>query len=365
MKSMMVKVLLGVAAGAVILSVATPPAEAQCPTGPRIFASIGGGAGTNKMRFDPGNSFGQLGSEEGRFWVCTNSNDGNNFVAGDATRRMNTDDLALPYCPTQEPSQSGGGWWQVSQTTLRGIEGVISGTGCIANTCPDTDLCIVVEDYEAAPPGVDAGAYFIGWRTDFTPGPIRQWDLSKFCAPQDSGVNCNVPMERFPVPKVTSATKSGPDRAITTDSDADPSINVYVYTPNAGPASGVIQTYDLMLHTGSSDPGRDRNATGCAPPNPGGQCWTLLAQIPYADAALAGAPVSVPCDNITDDAWIAFGLSFVGGAPGGPVPSTLVGQAIAIECDPNIADPHPKPKSGIRLDDRPGTRTPERSRGGR
>jgi hypothetical protein len=270
-------------------------------------------------------------------------------------------------CATQGDGQAGGGWWQVAQTTLRGIDGLISGTGCRASTCPLGDMCLVVEDWETAgPPGVGDGAYFIGFRTNETPGNFRYWDLAKQCGPQDTTAQCEVPFEQFPIPFITSATKVGTDRAVTYDSNADPSINVYVHTPNAGPASGLIQSYDLMIHNGPGDPGRNRNAA--CPGEPNGKCWNPLQSLPYADAALSGIGLNIPCDNEVDDAFVAFGITFVGGPPGGPVPSQLVGQAIQVECDPNIADPKVKPRPSIRTDERPGAgsgRTPDRSRGGR
>jgi hypothetical protein len=358
MKSM-VKIVLGVIAGALVLGVSAPPAEAQCGTGARNFATQGGGGTTPKFRFSPAGTHGVLGTEFGRFWSCINSNEGNNFIPGDPERKMNP-----TGCPSTGNGQGGGGWWQVSQTTLRAIDGQLAGLGCTASSCPDTDLCLVVEDWATGgPPGVGQGAFFIGHRSNFTAGAIRQWDLARHCGASDSGLQCTANLTEFPVPKITSATKAGVDRAIITDSDKDPAVNVYVYTPNVGPASAVIASYDLMVHTGTSDPGRNRNATTC-PSNPGGRCWNMLAQIPYNNAAVVGAPINVPCDNIPEDAFIAFGLSFIGGNPGGPVPSQLVGRAIQVECGGDIADPDPRPKKGVRLDERPG-RTTERPRGGR
>jgi len=344
MKPMM-KVLLGVVAGALVLAVAAPPAEAQCGAGARAFASIGGAGTENKFRLDPGQSNGVLGQEFGRFWQCSNSLEGNNFTPGDPAKRMGTG------CPTQGVTQAGGGWWQVAQTTQRGVSGFIAATGCLASTCPNDDLCLVVEDWAlGGPPGVGAGAYFVGFRTLITPATARWWDYSRQCGAVGTGAQCEAPMQRFPVPKITSATKAGLDRQLVTDSDTDPAINVYVHTPNVGPASAVIQSYDLMMHVGTGDPGRDRNSGA----------WSLLAQIPYNNAAASNQPVMVPCAGL-EDAYLAFGLTFVGGSPGGPVPSQLVGAAIQVECGGDIADPQPKPKKGVRLDERPGRPTAPRS----
>lgn len=358
MKSM-VKILLGAVAGAMILAVAAPIAEAQC-VGTSNFASIGGSASTNKMSILPGGAH-NSGAEFGRLWVCDNSNEGNNFVGGDPARPMDP-----AGCPSTGNGQTGGGWWQVTNTSQRGVDGFADGPGCGLSSCPinsldDWNLCLVVEDWGASgPPGVGDTAHFVGWRTNVTPASARPFDLAHFCGAQDSGAACTAAFEEFPVPRVTSATKSGLDRDIETGSDTDPAINVYVQTPAAGPASGLIDGYDLMIHTGAGDPGRDRNAD-CG----GSPCWSLLGSLPYGDAALPSVPITVPCPGL-DDAFIAFGMTFAGGPPGGPVPSQMVGRAIQIECGGNIADPIPTPKKGIRLDDRPGSgRTPSRTRGGR
>jgi hypothetical protein len=353
MKSM-VKVLLGVVAGTLVLAVAAPPAEAQCGTGAREFGSHLGGAADNDFRFDPAGTHGVLGTEFGRFWSCVNSNDGNNFGPG-AHRPMGTG------CPSRGVTQANGGWWQVSQTTLRGISGLISGTGCVASTCPTDDLCVVVEDWEGGtgggPPGVGKGAYFIGFRSNITTAAQRYWDLSRQCGPSGGNVNCQAPLQKFPVPKITSATTVGADRSVTAGSDIDPAVNVYVYTPDLAAASLLIDSYDLMMHTGTSDPGRDRNALCGLDP-----CWTPLATIPYNNAAAAPQQVTVPCNSVPEDAFLALGLSFEGGSPGGPVPSLMVGAAIQVECGGDIADPDPRPKKGARVDERPGRPT-ERPRG--
>jgi hypothetical protein len=360
----MTKVLLGAVAVAVVLAVSAPVAEAQCATGARNIASIGGAAAQNKLRINPAGSSQVLGTEYGRMWQCNDSSSGNNFdPASGAAKTMAL--AGTGHCATQGDGQAGGGWWQVAQTTLRGVDGLISGTGCVLTTCPVGDMCLVVENYDTAgPPGVNGDAYFIGWRTEQTPPNFRYWDLSKFCGAQDTQVQCEVPFTPFPIPFVTSAATVGTDRALTTDSNTDPSINVYVHTPNAGPASALIESYDLMIHIGPSDPGRDRNAS--CPGEPNGKCWNPLATISYADAAVNEFPVNVPCGGEIDDAYIAFGLTFEGGPPGGPVPSQMVGRAIAIECGGNIADPKQKPGTNMRLDERPtGDRAPARSRSGR
>lgn len=295
--------------GAVMIIVALD-AKGQCPTGVRAMASIGGGGPTTKMRVAPKGSFGAFGSELGRFWECSDSRFGNNFAPGDPDRKMD------PFrCPSS-------GWWHVTQTTKRGIAAYISSPSCMASSCPSGDLCALIEDWGGdGPPGALDSAFFIAWRTAYTPGSLRTWDLADFCDAAD----CTVPFREFPVPLVAS---SSPQGTFEVRSNRDPVSNVYVRTPEAGPASKLIHSLDLMVHLGSSDPGRDRNAR-CN----GSPCWNLAKQIAYADADLATTSVSLLCDPEEPlKTFVAFGLSFVGGA-GGPVPSQLVGQAVQITCD--------------------------------
>jgi hypothetical protein len=65
--------------------------------------------------------------------------------------------------------------------------------------------------------------------------------------------------------------------------------------------------------------------------------------------------VTVPCNSQLKDSFIALGVSFDGGV-GPDVPSALVGRAIQVECNPNIAVPEVKPRPGLT-----GTRTGRRS----
>ncbi len=352
------------AASGVIALLASSPAAAQCSTGVRGFATIGGGGTTAKVRVLPGTSrngvTSSVGSELGRFWRSDDSREGNNFLSGDPDFRMDP-----AKCPTQGNSQASGGWWQITQTNKRGINGFVSGTGCLANSCPAVgvlgDITVVVEDYgPSGPPGVNDTAHFIGFRVDETPGGIRWWDLARVAPPET-----DLLFIEFPVTTVTSSFKQGTDRVVTMNF-ANVAFHVHGQS-SAGPlpSTSIVASYDLMVHTGDTDPGRLRYQTGCAAPNPGGRCWTLVDQIPFTGSSPQGVTAVIPCESVTKDSFIALGISFRGGA-GPNVPSSLVGRAVQIECDPNLAEP-PKPRPAIRLDDRaaPAGRTPARSRGGR
>jgi hypothetical protein len=367
MKSML-KVLVMALATVVVVTAVAPVAEAQCS--PRVFASIGGGGTTPKMQINPAGASASLATAQGRIWQCADSTLSNNFdVASGAAKTMKAGNCGQSgpgdiCCATRDLAQTGGGWWQVTATTLRGVNGFMGGAGCGFNgACVQGDMCIALEDYDSAgPPGVGGTAYLIGWRQIETPGGSRYWDLANFCGPAGSGTTCQVPFVEFPVPKVLSSSKDGGgNRDLTMDSSIDPDASVYIGVNGQGPANTLIASYDLMVHYGPGDPGRDRNAT-CGGP----ACWALAATIPYSNSATLGAAVDIACPNPSVDAWIAFGLTYHGGGGAKDVPSTRVGRAIQIECDPNIADP-PKPRPTIRIDERPtsGGKTPERSRGGR
>jgi hypothetical protein len=148
-----VKILMGLAVAAAVVATSIPVAEAQCGTGSRLFSTISGGGTTSKGRFNPTGTWGaaNLGSEIGRIWEPTNSNNGNNWCVNnsatcDATR------LPVPAgtgCPSNDSTAP---WWRANQTTNRAIEGNIATGDCILNTCPDNDLVFLVEDYGASAP---------------------------------------------------------------------------------------------------------------------------------------------------------------------------------------------------------------------
>jgi hypothetical protein len=332
--------LFGLAVGLL----ASPSAEAQCATGPRHFGSFAG-MGLPKLRIDPQSSW-DSGAEIGRFWQSANSSLANNWCI-DAGLTCHPDMLPLPNgCPSTGNGQSGGGWWQVTATTLRGFNGFVAGSGCEANLCPSGDFTVIVEDYgPTGPPGINDTAYFIAHRVDETTGGARWWDLSK--VGQDGGT---LLMLEYPRPTITASAANGNDRQLTMNY-ANISFHSHVGHESTNPIPisdlDVIESYDLLLHTGTSDPGRNRFATGCAPPNPGGRCWTLIHQRAFTGSGPENVQVTVPCNSQLKDSYIALGVTFDGGT-GPAVPSALVGRAIQVECSPNIAAPQLKPRPGIR-----------------
>jgi len=264
-----------------------PSTEAQCSAGIRAFSSIGGGTTEDKLRIDP-NGAENLGNETGRFWQSSDSSFGNNFDGG---------------CPSQGETQAGGGWWQISQTTLRGVDGLISGTGCFANTCPEGDLTVLVE--EQSPTGYDA--YFIAFRIDETPPALRRWDLSRTHPGPFPAV---VTLEPYPEPVVLGVNNL-PGNEIALEMEF-PDI-----APNVHSASWVVKSYDLYQFNGDEEPGRDPAS------------WTLIGQWPYQDSSiLVQQVIMLPVENY--DVYLALGLTFQGGS-GPDVAGTYVGSSVLID----------------------------------
>jgi hypothetical protein len=330
MKSL--KVLSFVAALALIAVVAAPVAEAQCAPA-RTFASAVNGAtkvGFGQVVVNPAGVT-PLGDEIGRFWQANNSTLGNNFGG---------------TCPSAV-------WWLnsggappagVPANSLY-LNGLIGGTGCAANTCPDfvsIPLTVVVEDWGAPAPGINADAYFVAWQVSPTPNLLRTWNFAR-TASTPGAVATTYPFVRFPHANVTSSNRNGFDVEVTL-SYADVAPNFHGATGGntaagdigtALPATSTIVSYDLMYHVGLSDPGRSRSL------------WTPLATVDYPGAGVPAVFQNVDCPDQVTDAFIAVGITFEGDA-GPDVPSTLVGRATAIECNPNLADPQQPPQQRLQ-----------------
>jgi hypothetical protein len=265
------------------------------------------------------------GDEIGRFWTSTDSTLGNNFQGNcPATSfwRLNDDENQLP------------------NGALR-IDNAMGSADCHANTCPSYEdpLTVVIEDFGSPPPGIGGDAYFVAWQVSPTPGGTapRTWDFAR--TGLTPGTTETVyPFVRFPHANVTSSARSGVNIEVTLHyADVAPNFHGATggpATPGALgaslPATSTIVSYDLMFRYGNSDPGRSRSL------------WTHIATVPYPGIGVPGVFVSLPCltspQQLLQDMFIAVGITFDGGA-GPDVPSTLVGRATMIECDPNLAEP--------------------------
>jgi hypothetical protein len=217
-------------------------------------------------------------------------------------------------------------WW-LAQDANRKVQEQINSTVCPQGgaLCPNNSLTLVIEDYdEGGAPGVGGTAYFMAFTVDETPTEFRIFDMARVIP----GTGTLTFLE-FPTPEVTGSGRTG-SNVDTVQNWADVAVNFMSATGASDdpvPTGDVIVSYDLMKATGLTDPGRDRSN------------WTLLQSFPY-QAGYEGVQFSVPCDDEENDAFIALGFTFAGGT-GGDVPSSLVGRAIALECDPFLAEPEP------------------------
>jgi hypothetical protein len=335
------KLILGVTAVAVMAAVLAPVANAQCATGAREFATVGG-MNNQKLRVNT-DGWHNSGQEIGRFWSANNSNDNNNFGGG---------------CPSNDGTQTFGNWWQSNTGNANcagsecyGVRGALAGTNCGGSTCQDDPLIVLVEDWgTAGPPGVGDTAHFFAARIDLdAAGAVapRRWDFGLV----DDSVNGQVIQgfvsgAEYPQAFVTSSNRAGSDVNTVQDySDLGASVWAAVDTSTGLPDSSLVVSYDICTFTGAADPGRDRSM------------WNCSASVPYADGAVTGNGVTVSCPNTVDDTFVAIGATFDGGS-GPDVPSALVGRATQVECNPNIANPEQR-RPAIR---RNSAERPSRSR---
>ena len=348
----LVKVLAIVAVVGAVALASAPEVWAQCGTGPRFFASIGGGGAAPKSRVDA-NAADDAGNEVGRMWASSDSDLGNNWGYTDPTSGLLVlspqDDPRDPEgrCPSDNSNGDGSfAWWTVSQATYRGFDGAVAVAACETSTCPGADQTFLIEDESAD----GTTAYYVAARTNYDPGGTvggRNWDLNK---PIGNGSDNLVPIREFPWVETTASAKNGTDTDLTLNigrpNGGGAAIDMGDGTyPNPGlQDTDIIVSIVLYEHTGPSDPGRERRAD-CG----GGDssCWgTPTATIPYNNAAISGVVHTVDCGDTSEDVWVAAGFVFEGGA--NDVSSLKVGKALLVQCDPQIADPDTPIRPGAR-----------------
>jgi len=304
-----VRLLSCVAAIALVAVVAAPLANATCAT-PTQFSSAGFGTvkqGFSQVFVSPAGVT-PLGDEIGRFWQANDSNGSNNFAG---------------TCPATL-------WWQTGASGLQvnGDAGACAILGCPAPNA----LNVLVEDWGTPAPGIGGDAKFVLWQANNTPSLTRPYDLGRTAA-----TGTVFPFVPFPTAHVASSGRNGMNIEVTINyADVAPNFHGVsgtcsgstpaTCTNNPVLADDAIVSYELMVATGMADPGRLR--TG----------WTQVASIPYPGAGVPGVFQSVACPDTLNDAFIAVGMTFEGGA-GPDVTSTLVGAATRLECDPQLADP--------------------------
>ena len=296
MKAM--KILVVVVALVAITGMVTD-AWAQC-SGPRIFRSSGKG-GLNVKADTTGAESG--GNEIGRLWDTQNAAFSNNGLADGS------------QCTPDN-------WWR-TDGTLWYIDGALTSGACAQTGCPTRDMTVVIEDYDTnGPPGVGGKAFYMGWAVTETPAGLRWYDYGLV-----DGVTAatTLPFLQFPSANVLDSDRS-PGTVDVTMRFADQAGNVHSWLNGAvAPTTAVVKEWHLMKATGTADPGRQRSL------------WTKIDTIAHQDGGLDKF-YSVDCPDVGTDEWLAIGIGFDGGsAPA--VDSALVGEAVALECDPTLAQP--------------------------
>lgn len=302
-----VKILMVITALVVIVGM-TSDAWAQCAQ-PRLFRSAGKGG--NNVDIDV-SAIDQSRTDIGRFWDSDNANFSNNGLTGPNFGNL---------CPSTlwfNPRGTTGNW---------AIDAFLTEGSCAQQGCPADKLTSVIEAYDAATgaPGVGGTAYYLGWMTDETPIDTRWYNYGDVDGATTATV---VPMVEFPTAVITGSDRVG--ATITVNYNLpDQDANVLSWDHGAGaayPVASVISNWQLVKFTGTADPGRLRSLG-----------WVTIQTTPYV-AGGTGTTFNVPCSSTATDEYIAVAVGFNGGSAG-VVDSALVGKAIQLECDPNLAQP--------------------------
>lgn len=282
---------------------------AQCAPA-RLFRSSGKLG--NNLDFDVTGTDNN-GNQIGYFWDSDDANASNSGFAPEYGAR----------CPIDQ-------WWKERAAPARQIDGAQGGTGCAGAGmgCPANKMTIVVEDYaEGGPPGVGSTAFYAAYIVDETPASGRWYDYGNL-----DGITANnsiIPMLAYPDAVITGSSREGATIAINYNNlDQTNMVHSTDWAGGGGvyPTSAVISEWQLVKATGTADPGRLRS-----------QGWVTINRTPYV---AGGAPASflVPCASTATDEYLAIAIGFNGGAFG-VIDSALVGRAIPLECDSNIAQP--------------------------
>ena len=314
--------ILMVVAALVVIAGLTTDAWAACPSA-QFFVSSGAGGKNVRVTVD---GVEDAGNAIGRFWDSDNWNDGHNGVFNDAGSVCEGQALGC-LCPpiNADPASS---WWVINNPSVPGenkVAGIMTNLACVQAGCP-SNLTVVVEDYATAgPPGVGDTAYYMAMMVDET-GEARWWDLARV-----DGLNLSTtfPMLAFPDLVVTGSSRIGTTAVQIVYNNLDQTSSVHTWDNGSGavfPTVDVIREWQLVKYTGETDPGRARSLG-----------WTVIQRTPYVAGGTTGTTFTVPCDNQIDDEWVAVGIGFEGGTA--VIDSALVGEAIALECNPDLANP--------------------------
>jgi hypothetical protein len=320
------RIILGIGAVAVAATLGAPLSQAQCPV-PQEFGAQGNGMLTGRIIIDTvTNNYPNNGNEFGSVW---------DTVQGSAQLSAGPHFPAPgDICPTSE-------WWDTGGTFLlanSGIQAFFGSPTCFLVQCPLDSSRVTTLLEDTTPDNSNAG--FILYSVDSTFAAIRPWDHARTAgiAQVPQAIATQV-FNHYPMVTVTSSA-GPPPNTLVTNNYMDLALSYHGADATAAGTSALV-SYDILAHHGATDPGRLRSAYSL------GQ----IATIPYANAAVAGHQIAVPCPTTVNDTFLAVGATFVDPDTPGGLKSILVGKATAVECDPNIATPQPK------LD-----RAPQRSR---
>ena len=305
------KILMVITALVVIVGLTTDT-WAQCSSA-RIFRSSG--------KFGNNLNIGIAGTDNttnqiGRFWDSDNATLSNNGLNGPDFGNL---------CPI---NGAGSAWWLEFDADNKKISGALTNVACVQVGCPANKMTIVVEDYAAGgPPGVGASAYYAGYMVDETPAGGRWYDYGNVDGITEN--NASLAMLEFPNVLITGSSRNGASIQVNYNNlDQTNMVHTTDWAGGGGlfPTEAVVAEWQLVKATGTDDPGRLRS-----------DGWVTIQTTPYV-AGGAPATFMVPCSSTATDEFLAIGIGFNGGAAGS-IDSALVGRAIPLECDPNLAQP--------------------------
>jgi hypothetical protein len=310
MKAM--KILVVIAAVVVIAGLTADAWAANCIPG-RQFRSVGKPTtGTTNIKIGVDGITQNTTNMIGRIWDSDDANNANTGLIGPNFGQ---------FCPVEN-------FYQVAGVD-RKIDEFMGSITCPGNGCPTDKMTIVVEDYQAGAvlPGVGETAYYAGFMVTGNGASAsgRWYDYGQV---DGITVATTIPMLAFPDVVITGSNRAGASITVNYN-NVDQTNMIHTWDVPGGdvyPTNAVISEWQLVKSTGSADPGCRRDLG-----------WVTIQTTPYVPGG-APATFNVPCSSTVTDEFLAIGIGFNGGAAG-VIDSALVGAAIPLECDPNIAQP--------------------------
>jgi len=132
-------------------------------------------------------------------------------------------------------------------------------------------------------------------------------------------------LQPIPKPYVLASTKAGSAVNLSMNMRNADITPTYQGTPGFPLISGVITGMNLYRYQGTADPGRGRNRWGTA----------VATNLAYTGSDVPIAPQAADCSNAALNTYYAASLLFDNGA----LESDYVSAAVAVNCNPALADP--------------------------